>query len=74
MDKTDKYISVKDIGKVCHLHEEGDIEIFEIVRCKDCRYYQSDGEWYDDDVCKVHPDDDNGYCAWGERREDAETD
>ena len=45
-------------------------EFIRVVRCKDCRYYQPDGEWYDDDVCKVHPDDDNGYCAWGERRED----
>ena len=39
----------------------------EIVRCKDCIYYHK-GEWYDDDVCKVHSNDDRGYCAWGERK------
>ena len=39
----------------------------EIVRCKDCIYYHK-GDWYDDDVCKVHSNDDRGYCAWGERK------
>ena len=39
----------------------------EVVRCKDCIYYHK-GDWYDDDVCKVHSNDDRGYCAWGERK------
>lgn len=50
----------------------------EIVRCKDCRYYDTAGPWcyepskiyideYGIDVCAtVKPD---GYCAWGERRD-----
>lgn len=49
-----------------------------IVRCKDCKHY-SDHEWIMvtdvSDVChffgggvKVEPD---GFCAWGERKEDA---
>lgn len=38
-----------------------------VVRCKDCIYYHK-GNWYDDDVCKVHSNNDRGYCAWGERK------
>lgn len=41
--------------------------LVEVVRCKDCIYYYK-GDWYDDDVCKVHSNDDRGYCAWGERK------
>ena len=37
-----------------------------VVRCKDCIYYH-------DDICKVQSNNDRGYCAWGERKEDAET-
>ena len=44
----------------------------DLIRCKDCIYYHK-GNWYDDDVCKVHSNNDRGYCAWGERNEDAET-
>lgn len=39
----------------------------DVVQCKDCIYYHK-GDWYDDDVCKVHSNDDRGYCAWGERK------
>lgn len=74
MDKTDRYISVADIGKVCNLHEEEDIEIFEIVRCKDCTKYIpcqklpiGTSKWcdlFDRATCEMN------YCGWGERRED----
>ena len=57
----------------------------EVVRCRDCKHYES-SRWYEsvifpplgtdiEHVCaffadgaKVSPD---GFCAWGERREDA---
>ena len=40
----------------------------EIVRCKDCVYWHAKEE-----VCVVlMTADENGFCAWGERREDAE--
>ena len=45
-------------------------DFVEVVRCKDCIYYHK-GNWYDDDVCKVHSNNDRGYCAWGERKNDA---
>ena len=43
------------------------VDAVEVVRCKDCIYYHK-GDWYDDDVCKVHSNNDRGYCAWGERK------
>ena len=40
------------------------VDAIEVVRCKDCIYYH-------DDICKVQSNNDRGYCAWGERKEDA---
>ena len=45
------------------------VDAVEVVRCKDCKFYATG--W-----CKKWlewSDDDNGFCSWGERRED-ETD
>ena len=50
----------------------------EIVRCRDCRYYEEDPEPIDPGwpmMCErtgdvmVEPD---GFCAWGERKERSE--
>lgn len=50
----------------------------EIIRCRDCKYYDTAGPWcfepskvfideYGMDICPtVHPD---GFCSWGERRD-----
>ena len=44
------------------------VDAVEVVRCKDCVYF-----W--DGVCTAHTDaictDENEFCSWGERREDA---
>ena len=53
--------------------------VVEVVRCKDCKYCSVD-RYSDGNVpdyvciemdCGVEAD---GFCAWGERRKDAETD
>lgn len=44
-----------------------EVPTVDVVQCKDCIYYHK-GDWYDDDVCKVHSNNDRGYCAWGERK------
>ena len=54
------YGTKREVGTYCE-------DIVSVVRCKDCIYYHK-GDWYDDDVCKVHSNDDRGYCAWGERK------
>ena len=47
-------------------------ELTEIVRCRDCRYYEETGNcnWFECSSCwllaEVTP---YGFCAWGERRE-----
>ena len=44
--------------------------IGEIVRCKDCRYRELDGEITHFYWCRINerPVDDNDFCAWGERK------
>lgn len=54
----------------------------EIIRCKDCKYYDSD--WWMGDCHLERWGDgwgnyppptvtEDGFCSWGERREDGET-
>lgn len=40
-------------------------DVVEVVRCKDCKY--KEGSVCDYSSVYVRP---NGYCQWGERRED----
>lgn len=73
MDKTDRYISVADIGKVCHLHEEGDIEIFEVVRCGNCKHYNEHPSGFG--CCEIHKGSiaiqtPFTFCAWGETKDE----
>ena len=58
-----------------------EIGLEEVVMCKDCKYYGSDW-WIGDCHHKQWGDGwgnyppptvtEDGFCAWGERREDAE--
>lgn len=47
----------------------------EVVRCKDCKHYSADGWGYGNcnrpnvDYLRMN---DNGFCSWGERREDVQ--
>lgn len=44
-----------------------------IVRCKDCRYRELDGEITHFWLCRINERsvDDDDFCAWGERKSDA---
>lgn len=47
------------------------VDAVEVVRCKDCRFFEDEDE--DGDCwCYCHNDITcrDGYCSWGERRED----
>ena len=56
----------------------------EVVRCKDCKYYvncrlkkdHTKDKRYKPNWCEWHGgfQSENGYCSWGERRTDAQTD
>ena len=45
--------------------EQKTIDAVEVVRCKDCKHR------YEDSWCEYVDDDDNFYCARGERKEGA---
>lgn len=43
----------------------------EIVRCRDCRYYEDTGNcnWFECSTCWLLAEvTHDGFCAWGERR------
>ena len=48
------------------LREAPTVDAVEVVRCKDCKHRHSDS-W-----CEYVDDDDNFYCARGERKEGAD--
>ena len=65
--------------------EQPTVDAEPVVRCKDCKYFDhSDfgkGEEYwckrfvsTDDYTHCHKVSEDDFCAWGERRENAETD
>ena len=48
------------------LREAPTVDAVEVVRCKDCK------RRYEDSWCEYADDDDNFYCAIGERKEGAD--
>ena len=48
------------------------IDAIEVVRCKDCIHYESDGGAFM--VCRIDDMvvDDTDYCSYGERKEESE--
>ena len=60
-------VHIGEPGKARNLIEDAPIvEAVEIVRCRDCKHRYSDS-W-----CEYVDDDDNFYCARGERKEGAD--
>ena len=67
------YLSVMDAGlsscdedTIFDLMDDSAVDAVEVVRCKDCKHRYSDS-W-----CEYVDDDDNFYCARGERKEGAD--
>ena len=51
----------------------GKDKLQELIRCKDCKYYQTKGRNADDwQWCMMnhHYTDEEKYCAWAERAEE----
>ena len=62
-------VHIGEPGKARKLIEDAPtVEAVEIVRCRDCKHRYSDS-W-----CEYVDDDDNFYCARGERKEGADND
>lgn len=54
------------------LKEQPTIEQPEIIRCRDCRYWQDNNGGYPHDECRWNKDEtpnEDDYCSYAERRE-----
>ena len=59
-------IHIGEPGKARKLMEDAPtVDAVEVVRCKDCKHR------FKDSWCEYVDDDDNFYCAYGERKEGA---
>jgi hypothetical protein len=56
------------LGMVTALLQRHDEDVAQIVRCKDCKLFDSDMEWCEAD--DGHPTSPDAFCAWAERRTD----
>ena len=66
-------VRVIGIGEV-ELEDASDVDVVEVVRCKDCKWYKrKNGNIYECSYLEA-PMDDDDFCSWGERREDGKTD
>lgn len=75
-------INLRDGDWVIHLDPEALAELYwevqdeklvRVVRCKDCRYYYEQPRGFSP-ICELTRSrtEKEGFCAWGERREDAD--
>lgn len=65
IDTLDQSINIFDATDRIKVLKAADV--VEVVRCKDCKY--KEGSVCDYSAVYVRP---NGYCQWGERRDDDE--
>ena len=63
--------SESDIGYM--IRRRPTIDAVEVVRCKDCKYWQDNNDGYPHEECRwEHGEtpDANDFCSYGERREE----
>ena len=56
---------------LCDIAKKYDPEITDIVRCKDCEYWQDNNGGYPHEECrwgKEETPDADDFCSWGERK------
>lgn len=64
--------SVEKIALASDIDKVPTADVVEVVRCKDCKYWQDNNDGYPHQNCKWHMDetpDENDYCSSGERKE-----
>ena len=77
-------VRVINKGTGVEIEDASDADVVEVVRCKDCKWYRNANDKYVPRTCDHWSEmffyyegwesvDENGFCSWGERRED-ETD
>ena len=64
--------SESDIGYM--IRKRPTVDAVEVVRCKDCKYWQDNNDGYPHEECRWwhgETPDDNDFCSYGERKEGA---
>ena len=57
------------------LREAPTVDAVEVVRCKDCKYWQDNNDGYPHEECRWghgETPDANDFCSYGERKEGAD--
>ena len=65
-------VRVINKGTGVEVEDASDVDVVEVVRCKDCIHYWKNKPSDDVPVCLASPKDD-AFCSEGERREDADS-
>lgn len=69
------YIRVrpKNMGTAVDLEDASDVDVVEVVRCKDCKFFRRYGFRLEYAECikfDFYDTTEDGFCSYGERRED----
>ena len=62
------FMALKDIKR------QERVDAVEVVRCKDCRYYDAENHNCLDELGYARVWEENDYCSFAERRKDGKTD
>ena len=63
------------LGVVHKIKTQSSIDAVEVVRCKDCKYWQDNNDSYPHEECRWghgETPDANDFCSYGERKEGAD--
>ena len=74
-------VRVINKGTSVEVEDASDADVVEVVRCKDCKWYHNADDKYFPRTCDRWSEmfyhyedwesvDENGFCSWGEKRED----
>lgn len=55
---------------ISSVNEQPTVDAVEVVRCKDCKYWNGEGKYCDYDMSGLADD----FCSWGEQRRKADGD
>ena len=66
-------VRVINKGTAIEVEDASDVDVVEVVRCKDCIHYWKNKPSDDVPVCLASPKDD-AFCSEGERKEDGKID
>lgn len=60
----------KNMGTEVDLEDASDVDVVEVVRCKDCKYYDAENHNCLDEMAYARIWNEDDYCSFAERKED----